>query len=416
MIKHEINFHSPLKFVMYARMSSEMQNQRSPDQQYDSILREIQSRGFPWSELARFRDDAMTGRTITGRPELMAMRDKIIRKEIQPDLILVDTLERLGRTDDLPAFRDQLQKRHGVIVLTADTGFHDPTSAMGKMMANFEQFRATSANELRAHDVHRGKRDAVLQKQWVGGKPPFGYRLKNVMKWEGGIESIAHRVLEPDPVQAPVIRKLFSKVAETGWGSSRLSKFLNADPDCRATGRSFNWATVNLWLANPVYIGTYLWNKEGTDYVDDRRVYETRSEEEHVTIPGYCEPLISQDLWDEVQKIQAPRRQKAKERARRKSDDKKIIQASSHLLALNYPLSGLVRCGSCGSSMIAQAGGLYHRKNGETSRYVAYVCPSYSSGLCPNSTRFPEQELRQQVFQILQERLFLNLDESLPQT
>lgn len=416
MIKHEINFHSPLKFVMYARMSSEMQNQRSPDQQYDSILREIQSRGFPWSELARFRDDAMTGRTITGRPELMAMRDKIIRKEIQPDLILVDTLERLGRTDDLPAFRDQLQKRHGVIVLTADNGFQDPTTEIGKVLSSLDQFRATSGNALRAHDVHRGKRDAVLLKHWAGGKPPFGYRLKNVMSLEGGLETIAYRMLEPDPLQSLVIRKLFAKAAETAWGTSRLTQFLNADPDGIATGRRFNWATVNLWLSNPVYIGTYVWNKEGTDYVEDRRIYERREEDELVTVEDYCEPLITREVWEAVQTIRAPRQERARNQARQNRDSEKLIQPTSHLLALNYPLSGLVRCGSCGSSMIAHAGGLYHRKNGETSRYVAYVCPSYSSGLCPNSTRFPEQELSQQVFQILQERLFLNLDESLPQT
>ena len=56
--------------------------------------------------------------------------------------------------------------------------------------------------------------------------------------------------------------------------------------------------------------------------------------------------------------------------------------------------------------MIASGSAAYITKSGEARRYVAYVCPGYSSHLCPNNKRVPEPWLREQVVNLLCSRLF----------
>lgn len=52
----------------------------------------------------------------------------------------MDTLERFGRFEELGAVRDMLRNRYGVLILTADTGFADPTTAQGRHLAFWSRF------------------------------------------------------------------------------------------------------------------------------------------------------------------------------------------------------------------------------------------------------------------------------------
>src|SRR5206468_1023802 len=120
------------------------------------------------------------------RPDFQRMLREIRTEAIHVDAILVDTFERFGRAEELATLRRELYKQHGVLVLTADSQFADPTSATGQVMAAFECLRATEENRVKAHNVLRGKRDAARQGHWPGGLPPFGYKLESVMTVRNG--------------------------------------------------------------------------------------------------------------------------------------------------------------------------------------------------------------------------------------
>jgi DNA invertase Pin-like site-specific DNA recombinase len=100
------------------------------------------------------------------------MRD-ISTGDLVVDLILVDMLERFGRVEELPAIRKKLLEQHGILVLTADSNFADPTSPAGRALGMVETIRATEHANALAHNVGRGKRDAIMLKHWPGGKAPF---------------------------------------------------------------------------------------------------------------------------------------------------------------------------------------------------------------------------------------------------
>src|SRR5262249_43019540 len=156
------------------------QNPRSPDQQFNTIAQELCRLGYPWVHLGDYRDDHISGRWVRRRAGLQRLLSDIRSDTVPIDLILVDTFDRFGRAAQLNSIRRELAEERGVLILTADSHFDDPTSPAGQIMAVFEGLRAVEDNRIKAHQVRRGKRDVVARKLWPGGPAPLGYRLRSV--------------------------------------------------------------------------------------------------------------------------------------------------------------------------------------------------------------------------------------------
>lgn len=392
------------RYVSYGRMSDEDQNPRSPDQQFDSIEKVRQQRGFPWIRLGTYRDDAVKGRLILKRPGLQEMLRDIGTGRVKPDLIAVDTFERFGRAEEIALLRRDLHKRYGILVVTADSGFADPTSMAGKALAFVEQMRATESNYVKAHEVLRGKIDTARQGHWPGGPAPFGCRIESVFTNRRGRTEFDYSVLVPNTETAWIITRMFAKGCETAWGQTRLARFLNECADIPAALKPFQGSTVGRWLDNRIYVGELVFNRHSTDIIDDCRVIERNPESELVIVPGFCEPLVARAVWDAYQSIRNTRRKP--EVGKGADGDDKLIAPLRRGLALNYLLSGLVRCGECGRSMTASSTGIYVTTTGEQRRYVTYVCPAMLDGSCDNAVRVPEDWLRNVVVGTIQQRLF----------
>ncbi|HTN75336.1 MAG TPA: recombinase family protein [Pirellulaceae bacterium] len=406
MLKNNFDPSKPYAYVSYARMSSDRQNPRSPEQQFTTIDESVHRLHYPWTHLQDYRDDGISGRYIQKREGLQNMLADIRRGRVKPDLILVDTLERLGRSDEIPEIRRRLAERHGVLVLTADSNFADPTSVSGRALGFVENMRSIEDNRLKAHNVLRGKRDTAKHKQWPGGNAPFGYQLESVLKDVNGRQEVDYSRLIPDPNKAWIIQWLFAKAEETGFGSSRLARFLNEHPDVPATLKPIHSSTVGFWLKQLIYTGTLIWEKVTTAVVDDRRVCERNAADDRLVVDNFCEPLVTCERWEAVQQLRC-RRNAARPGADLAKVNSKLIKPLTRGLTLKYPLTGLVRCGMCGRAMTPASSKAYVTTGGEHRRYTGYVCPVVSSGSCANKTRVPEDWLRQTVINALLTQLQL---------
>src|SRR5690606_25208888 len=91
----------PCRYCRYGRMSTDLQHPRSPEQQFDTIAAAVGRSGYPWVHVGDYRDDAKSGRFMRKRPGFSRMLDDIKTGRILVDVILVDTLERFGRMDDV---------------------------------------------------------------------------------------------------------------------------------------------------------------------------------------------------------------------------------------------------------------------------------------------------------------------------
>ena len=113
------------------------------------------------------------------------------------------------------------------------------------------------------------------QGRYLGGRPPYGYRLADAgphpNREHASWGRRAHR-LEPDPQAAPVVRWVFAQRL-AGHSMARITRALNkaaipcpsaADPDRNAhrTGERWSLTTVRAILANPRYTGRQVWNRQ----------------------------------------------------------------------------------------------------------------------------------------------------------
>lgn len=197
----------------------------------------------------------------------------------------------------------------------------------------------------------------------LGGRPPYGYYLADAGEHPNpkkrGLGQRLHR-LEPDPVTAPVVRRIFEMFA-AGNGLKAIANALTADgvPSPSAHDRARNshrdprgWAhsAVRTILRNEKYLGRAVWGKQQRldelfDIDDVAAGYVTRqrwtSDGAWVYGPNEDHPaLIDQDLWDAASKRIAERSTGASFNTR--------APRTTHV---PYLLRGLLHCGICGRKM-----------------------------------------------------------------
>jgi len=191
------------------------------------------------------------------------------------------------------------------------------------------------------------------QGRYLGGRPPYGYRLADAgphpNKAHAAWGRRAHR-LEPDPDTAPVVRWMFAQRL-AGHSLARITRALNdagtpcpsaADPqrNPHRSGAAWTLFTVRAILANPRYTGRQVWNRQPTSHelIDPantgpghRQVQRWAQPDGWVISTRPAHPaLVSEEDFIAVQNIRAER------------DNGRTVGERRYLLA------GLLRCGICG--------------------------------------------------------------------
>ncbi|NGY65335.1 recombinase family protein [Lentzea sp. NEAU-D13] len=193
-----------------------------------------------------------------------------------------------------------------------------------------------------------------LQGRFLGGRPPYGYRLVDGGRHPNPVHGRwgrRVRVLAPDPVTAPWVRWMFAERAR-GRTVASLARELNergvvcpsgADPERNTHRSGERWIvrTVAMILENPRYTGRQVWNRSSTTgHGSGGRAggrgsgalrYNPISEWE-VSERIAHEPLVDDETFVAVQGMRVAKRAKDGEVRR-------------------YLLAGLVVCGLCGRRM-----------------------------------------------------------------
>jgi len=170
------------------------------------------------------------------------------------------------------------------------------------------------------------------------GYAPLGYR--NVMGPDG------KRIIEPNPDEAPLIRKLFEWYATGNYSIDEVRRLAKeAGLGFRRSGKPLGKSNVERMLQNPIYYGDFYWG--GILHKNARHT-----------------PIISRELWDAAQSVRGirskPKRHGGKQR---------------------WAFQGLIRCGHCGCLLTAE------KRKG---KYVYYHCTG-QKGKCPE--RYVREEI-----------------------
>lgn len=295
------------KVVIYARYSSHGQQEQSIDGQLRDCYAFAERQGY--SVLSEYIDRALTGRN-DDRPDFQRMLADAKKRQFQ--YILVWKLDRFARNRYDSAVHKAELKKYGVRVISATENITDEPE--GIMLEGLLESLAEYYSANLSKHVKRGQRESLLQGHIPGGTPPYGFK-------------IVDKRLVADEEKAPVIRYVFEQYAK-GVSKKEIFDTLNARGIRNAYGRPFNYSSLQHSLRNPKYIGKYTFGG--------------------VEVEGCCEALISEEVFNAVQKrLDAVKHAPAANKARE-----------------DYLLQGKAFCGHCGAPLVGESGhghgGIYH--------------------------------------------------------
>ena len=343
------------KTALYCRLSQDdgIEGDSNSIQNQKAILQKFaEDHHFP--SPCFYVDDGFSGGNFQ-RPAFQQMISDMENGEI--GIIVTKDLSRLGRNqlhtglyieERFPMFG----VRYIAINDNVDTDSNESNDLMPFKNLFNEWFIRDTSRKIRAvlkAKAERGER--------LGTRAPYGY-----------IKDPETKKLAVDDEAAAIVRRIFAMCA-SGNGPSQIARILKKEQvltptmyaytgygmnhTCLDTAHPYNWsdsAIANL-LENEIYLGNTVNMKYSTkSYKDKRRVEHSR--EECLVFKDTHPALITQEVWDIVQRVRKNRRRPTKMEEQNK-------------------YSGLVFCADCGSNMVL------HRARTMSASYNHFTCRTY---------------------------------------
>lgn len=345
--------------VGYVRVSTDDQVQNYSLDTQERVIREwSQRRDVPLAEIIRF-DEGQSGKSLD-RTGFQALETRVAKGDV--GWVVVARLDRLTRSlPDLAGIMRSWESS-GVRIMAPADGIDDPASKQDMWIF----FRGLMAQWERERIILRSRpgREARAAAGLPLGKPPFGYRVSKVIEPASGRSASK---LALDAETAPMAAAIFSEAAEHDSGARRLAAWAS-----QRFGRPFSPGMIQRMLANPAYIGTLQVEANGRRHVR----------------PHNHEPIVSEDLFAQVQAKRGQRQRDTEHGARDSA-------ASSWL-------GGIARCGVCGK--LVQA-----RRCRETKR-EEYHCESRIVGGSCGAPAWPREEVDTWAWGRLHEKLIEDIE------
>ena len=303
--------------IGYVRQSTT--KQASLAWQEDIIRSEADKRSHRLERI--FYDKASGGNSE--RTGFSLMKESITTKAV--DFLYVWRLDRISRNvSDLLDLYD-FCSQYGVTIVS----IADPITATGDSMARFQISVIGSVAQLQRELIAENQRIGLRRKHDLGlhltARVPFGYRYI----------STDQIVIQEE--EAEIVRRVY-ELYLGGIGYKRICSIFAAE-GVMVRGNPFRVHNVRSILTNAFYSG----------YIDN----------EFGIIKGIHPPIVTQEMQDDVRKIQQSRHVKKKDFRR-------------HLL------TGKIRCPHCGKNLSIHIVGP-SRKGRRYNKLYYYICPSNSA-------------------------------------
>ena len=343
------------KTALYCRLSQDdgLEGDSNSIQNQKNILQKFaEDHHFP--NPCFYVDDGFSGGNFQ-RPAFQQMISDMENGEI--GIIVTKDLSRLGRNQlHTGLYIEERFPMFGVRYIAINDNVDTDSSESNDLMPFKNLF-----NEWFIRDTSRKIRAVLKAKaergERLGTRAPYGY-----------IKDPETKKLAVDVEAAAIVRRIFAMCA-SGNGPSQIARILKKEQvltptmyaytrygmnhTCLDTAHPYNWsdsAIANL-LENEIYLGNTVNMKYSTkSYKDKRRVEHSR--EECLVFKDTHPALITQEVWDIVQRVRKNRRRPTKMEEQNK-------------------YSGLVFCADCGSNMVL------HRARTMSASYNHFTCRTY---------------------------------------
>lgn len=371
---------------IYARYSSDLQNESSIDDQARRAREAIARAGGDPSRATVFPDYAVSGGSME-RPGLEALLRAVEAGRI--DVILTEDVSRISRDMGDAALIFKRLQFASVPLIGLSDGI-DTSARQGKLTYAFKSMMAEwYVDELRDRTL-RGLEGRALA-GFATGNVPFGYRTEPEVDAAG--RELGNRIVI-DEDAAPIIRRIFAEYRD-GGALHQISRALNREgipsPRAGSKHKRFGWgaSTIRAILHNEKYAGTWRFKERQWVKVPgtNKRRPRARAADEVMSIERPDLRIIDAELWTEVKaRLAAVHRKYTKHTAECIESPKKAT----------YLLSGILICDECGFPLTIYGGGVtrYYRCN-----------TNFGKGTCKNDLRVREEVIRADCLDAIREQI-----------
>jgi site-specific DNA recombinase len=340
-----------IKAAIYARFSSDLQSDRSIEDQL-VLCREFAQRNA-MTVVASFEDRARSGASILGRDGLLSLMEHSRAAEF--DTVVVEALDRLSRDqEDLAGIYKRLSFA-GIKIIAVHEGQAD------QMQIGIRGLVGALFLQDLSHKVRRGMAGVTRDGRHAGGRA-YGYRPVP--------GSPGELTIVPD--EAQVVRRIFAEFVG-GATPRQIVAGLNADRIAAPRGAYWSSGVLNGnkkrghgILLNPLYAGTIVWNRVRMikDPSTGRRVSRVNAESDWQRADAPQLAIIERQIFEAAQ-----------ERLRTRA-----LIPTAHRRQPRHLLSGLLKCGCCGSGMSV--------KDRSAGRVRIQCTAAKEGGVCTNRKAF----------------------------
>ncbi len=287
------------------------------------------------------------------------------------DAVVCESINRLSRNPSVTFRVEEQLAEEGVRLWAIDEPFEESFGSIVLRHVNVGLARGY-LHELKVKS-RQGIETAAKQGRHAGGTPLYGYCFAehehpNPYKAQQGLKV---KVLEPDPLTAPVVKMIFHDYVVNGLTITELVRKLNSDlerypppqsPDPKR--RTGMWGRSSVWeiLHNPKYTGYQVWNRRqrkrgGKINPPEKWIW---SEE-----PAH-EPLVSREMFD-----------RANATAIKRDNVTKAAEGHDDYRKHAYVLRSFLKCALCGLRMHGKM------RRGRNTAYYTCEINRRHSGLVP---------------------------------
>jgi DNA invertase Pin-like site-specific DNA recombinase len=276
------------RVAIYARVSTEHEAQLSALENQIQYYDELLKRHPEWDLYDRYIDEGITGTSIKKRKNFMRMMKDA--EDGKFDLIVTREVSRFARNtvDTLQETR-KLKKIGVEVYFTEDNiwTFHDDD---GELKLTIMATLAQNESKKTSQRVKAGQKISFQNGVYYGSGNVMGYdRI--------GKDAVINEE------QAEVVKLIF-KLFLDGYGTQKINYELEKRGIPTATGlKTWSFATISRMLQNPFYCGTVVYRKEYTPDFLEQKKKKNKGEVEQIIVEGKHTPIISKEVFEQVQKI-----------------------------------------------------------------------------------------------------------------
>ena len=298
-----------------------------------------------WTIIHEEQEEGISGHKVRAehRDKLQIIKDHARQGKF--DILLVFMFDRIGRIADETPFVVEWFVKNGIQVWSTQEGEQRFDNHTDKLLNYIRFWQADGESEKTSVRTRTSLHQMTEEGHFTGGLAPYGYDLVK----SGRINKRKHELYElaVNADEATVVRMIFDKYVNEGYGAQRIATWLNEQGYRARSGKPWHHASIRGMLCNLTYTGVLRCGEARSSILPELRI-------------------IDAEQFDAAQEIRQARANHA--------EANRTVPLNTRGKSL---LAGNVYCAHCGARLNLTTNGKYRKRaDGSVDKTprIRYIC------------------------------------------